>query len=46
VRASGPRNARPKTAVEASRRIEESDGVVVPRNAVKAAGGKDPDSKR
>ena len=44
MRAGGPRNATHKTAVEASRRIEESDGVVVPRKAVKAAGGKGPDS--
>src|SRR5712691_5528948 len=46
VRASGTRNGTPKTAVEASRRREESDGAVVLRNAVNAAGGKDPDSKR
>lgn len=42
--AGGTRTARRKTAVEASRPREESDGDVVPMRAVKAAGGKGPDA--
>jgi hypothetical protein len=40
----GTHDAMHKTAVEAQRLGEESDGAVVPAKAQKCAGGKGPDS--